>query len=168
MSTALDSVEPPLSEVEATIAQWTEDALRLRYSAEAQLNLAVTPADIRMQLHRIRQLMDAVEPILERTLRARGRVRRAAKHARSVADEGWDQAVVQQPRQEYQGPRERYANASLATFMEQRTAREAELLQESADTAYEVVRIAYQGLNGIRQDLRAMLHGLQFESTLER
>jgi hypothetical protein len=167
--TNLDDSEQPLSQVEVQLATWTEEALRLRFESVSEIDYTVVGTDsIRRQLHLLRQAMDAVERLQGNCLRVRGRARRAAKHARSVADEGWDQAVVQQPRVEYQGPRERYAEASLRTFTEQRTAREGEQLVLAADTAYEVVRSAYQGLNSMRQDLRAMLHALQFESTLER
>lgn len=165
----LDDFDLPLTTLEQHFAAWVAEVLELRFGSELQLPVSgSTPSSVQDSLVQVRQRLDRVEGILSQVLRARGRCKRAAKVARSVADDRWDASVVTVRKVEYQGPRERYAEASLASFEQLRDARAAEHLADVADEAYDVVRLAQAGLSALRYDHVAVLRGFAFESSLER
>lgn len=161
--------QPPITELEGQLAAWVTEALELRFGGGVELPPSEsTPAAVHASLLSVRSRLDRIDGIYIRVLRARGRCRRAAKTGRYLADDAWDVSVTGQRRQDYQGPRERYAEASLSSFEQQRAARASETLLSHADDAYEAVRVAREGLNNLRADHVAVLRSVQFESSLER
>lgn len=169
MTAALNALDVPLSELELQVSGWVAEALQIRFEGTPSLPVDATVASEIMQvLLDVRQRLDRLEGLLGVARRAKGRAHRASRTGRWEADTSWDQAVVAIPRREYEGPRERYAEASLASLVQQRTARAGENLSSVADEAYDVIKMAHDGMSSLRYDLVAMLRGFGFESSLER
>lgn len=114
---------------------------------------------------------DRVDELLAKVTQARGRVKRAEDQAKFAADLAYDEAARANSinrRAEFSSARERNADASLDSIQQKRQAHQAARLVSVASEAYEVVNQAHWSLESIRKDLRADLHSLQFESSLER
>lgn len=120
-----------------------------------------------------RQRLDRVEELLVQVLRIHGRAHRHGLSSAATAKEAWSRAVraiatapsIRGP--EFQGPRERYAEADLVTLEDQRAALAAELLVAEAVEAREVLRTLHRGLDGLRQDHVTALRAFQFATSLE-
>lgn len=163
----LDELDLPLSQMEKQVFVWVEEALAIR----AQSGSCVVPSDPVSGLDalvQVRASLDRLEEILSRATRARGRVLRATTHAKALADDRWDEIAKNTRHQEFTATREKYADINLETLEERRTARAAEHLLSAVNEAYEIIRLAHRGLEGVRQDYLAMLRTLSFESHLER
>jgi hypothetical protein len=178
---SLDALEPPLSELEHHLAGWTAEAVELRFGAAGDplgaVGLPPTesgPQQVLESLLRVRSRLDRVEALAVRATRARGRLQRASQAAKAQAGEAWDREIARvrsspvRRGDEFTGPRERYAEANLATLVEQRTERQSSLLLVSADTAVDAIRQCQRGLDSLRQDHIAVMRSYQFESHLER
>jgi hypothetical protein len=120
-----------------------------------------------------RQRLDRVEELLAQALRVRGRIARHSLTMTAVADDAWDMAVrqiatapsIRGP--EFQGPRERYAEANLLILEHRRAARAADGLLSEASEAHDVLRLLHRGLDGLRQDHVTLLRAIQFATSLE-
>lgn len=161
-------------EVRARLGEFIEEAFALRFQlGEWPANAA--PAEVLARLLDIRSRLDRVDELLFRAVRIKSEVGRVHTRAHVAAEAAWDQASVATRRApavrgsgEFTGPRERYAEANLATLGQRRSSRQAEEVKSFADEAVEVLRIAQRGLDGARQETLQMLRSLQFESNLER
>lgn len=160
-------------QIEKLLQDYLMEALELRFTY-ATLTPGASPEDVMGGLIATRQRVDRLEEILVRTLRVRARVRRSATAATVTADEQWNRAVrriaTSSARQgpEFQGPRERYAEADLETLEHRRAARAAEALAGSCDETYDAIRTMYRGLDGLRQDHVTILRSQQFATHLEQ
>jgi vacuolar-type H+-ATPase subunit I/STV1 len=164
--------------VEEMLLLYVQEALDLRHSDADDPEGALTPVDpteghqaVMHMLLRVRQRSDRSDFILARVTQLRARVRRARDEAKFEADLRYDQATDENARtrvKEYSTRDERHAAAALEALEEKRAAHLADRLVSVADEAYEVVKQIDFQFGSIRNELRAMLHALQFESTLER
>ena len=169
--------EKPKDELEKWLDSQVQEAMRLRsLETEEATSLAPggtpDPRAVINALVAVRARLDRLETIQAALMRAKGRTARAAKAARYTADD-WNEASVnarkpQARRSEYTGAKEHYADNSLASFTEQRAARQAERLADYAAECLDVVRLVHRGLDSYRSDLNTIARTLSFESHLER
>lgn len=154
---------------EQSIAIWVEEAIELRRSASDVVpSEGSSPTRYQEALLVTRAALDRLQFLQAQMTRVRGGARRRARAYRYAADDAFNQAITQRRKQEYEGAQERNAYASLASFEQQRTAREAEHFQSVVEESYDVIKLCSDGLSSLRYDLVTSLRGFQFESSLER
>lgn len=159
--------------ITAALEGYIREAIGLRMLAEVP-PVAPDPAELQRHLLDARGRQDRVEELLRNALRIRARAQRANHAATAQADDAFDEAIHRQrcaPVQsggEFTSARERAAEANLATMDLRRTARTTAELTHVCEEAVEVIRSAYWGLSGVREDLRVLLRSTAFESHLER
>lgn len=157
------------------------EALDLRFSeagdAEGPVRLPGTedgPQRILDSLVRVRRRLDRVEYLLAQAVIIKGAVGRSLDAAQAEADDAWESHVVEQRRapvrrgDDFSGPREKYAEASVATLEQKIAARAAQDLASRATEAEQVVRSLYRGLDSLRYDHIALLNGMNVLHQLER
>lgn len=160
-------------QVERLLQDYLVEVLELRFTFTIPPPGAASDEIVR-SLSDTRQRLDRVEELLVRTMRIRARARRAATAATASADDQWNRAVrkvaTSSARQgpEFQGPRERYAEADLAILEQRHQARLAEALAAHCDETFDAIRTMYRGLDGLRQDHVTMLRSQQFATHLEQ
>lgn len=180
MTSSLSDFDIPLTEVESTLLEWVEEALDIRFGEykdpEGKIELPPPESgiqDVLLVLLRVRKRLDRLEGLQARATRAKGRTYRASMLAKDQAQDSWDQKIVDlkssgvRRGNEYEGPRERYAEASLYTISDQRNARKLERLAQVANEACDVIKSCQRGMDGIRQDLLTIQRSYQFQSSLE-
>lgn len=174
--TTLDDLDVPLSQVEQQAMDWVKEALELRHGVagdpKGRLSEAdpEDPRDMMDLLRRVRSRADRVDGLLAAATRARGRARRAKTEAEFIADNALNDATSKRAsrRVDFETGREREADAKLSTFEQRRLAHQAARLVDVTTEAYDVISQIHWQFNAMRQDLRASLHALQFEASLER
>lgn len=176
--TDLSVFEVPFTDLEKRLLEWVEEALELRHGAAEDplgplkpLDFSDGPEAVRADLLRARMRQDRVDELLATVMRARGRIERAKKEAARQAQEAYDAANRTNQvrrRAEFTSAKERDSDANLDTIEQRRTAFEADRLASFADECERIVRNKSFELGGIRDDLKKVLGGLQFESSLER
>lgn len=175
--TELADFDLPFSKVEQQVLAWMKEALELRHGTAGDPKGSLkgaqheTPAEITDLLLRVRARSDRVDELLSRVTIARGRARRAREEAQFAADRRLMEATQERAGKlgrEYETGKEREADAKLEAFEERRIAHQGERLVSVTNDAYDVVNQCHWQLDAIRKDLRAQLHALQFESSLER
>ena len=155
---------------------WVTEALDLRHGAagdpKGKLSEAdpEDPRDMMDLLRRVRARADRVDGLLAAATRARGRARRAKTEAEFVAANELDKATSNRAsrRQEFSSGREREAEAKLDTFEQRRLAHQAARLVDVTSEVHDVINQIHWQFDAMRKDLRASLHALQFEASLER
>lgn len=161
---------------ERQILCWVEEALDLRHGEAGDPKGRIrgaeqeTIAEMTDLLRRVRARSDRVDELLSKATLARGRARRAKEEAAFTADRALMQAtqIRAARRTEYSSAAERAADAKLDSFEERRVAYLRDRLVSVTNDAHEVISQVHWQLDAIRKDLRASLHALQFESSLER
>ena len=164
------------SDFEAQILAWVTEALELRHGAagdpKGRLRGAEQESIAEMTdlLRRVRARSDRIDELLSKVTLARGRARRAKEEAAFAADQALMQAtqIRAGSRVEFSSAAERAADAKLDSFNERRVAYLRDRLVSVTNDSYEVISQIHWQLDAIRKDLRAALHALQFESSLER
>lgn len=170
----LDAYDVPFSEVEATVVAWTTEAVGLRHSEagdpEGKLSTGSdeSPAEAVAFLRRIRARADRVDELLQAAKRARGRARRALAAITFDADNAVSENIQKQGRREFESHRAREVEAKLANFDMLRNQHQARRLLDVTEEAVDVINQMHWSLDALRKDVRATLHALQFESSLER
>lgn len=173
---SLDVYDIPFSGVEKQAMDWVKEALELRHGEagdkDGRLGEA-DPEDPRAMmdlLRRVRARADRVDGLLAAATRARGRARRAKAEAEFSADNAMNEATSERAsrRREFESSREREADAKTKTFEQRRMAHQASRLVDVTTEAYDVINQIHWQFDAIRKDLRASLHALQFEASLER
>jgi hypothetical protein len=161
-----------LASVRSLLHEMVTEATSLRL----EVGLPAAGADVAQLLNSLRDTrvrLDRVEELLVRSMQLRGQIERNAIAVSADAADAWARAVraiaaaplTRGP--EFQGPRERYAEADLLTLEQRRDARAAEgLLAEATDTR-EMLRTLHRGLDGVRQDHVTALRATQFALSLE-
>lgn len=133
-----------------------------------------TPDQIQARLVDLRARLDSVEQDVIDAVSLKFRAQRVFAASDFNATEAWDKALEKVRKapsfqgSEYTGPRERYSEANLATFDQQRARRFADHAKSFAEEAYTVVVACQRGLDAARQDCLAWLRSLVFESSLDR
>jgi len=158
-------------EFKKTLNPLVKEVLELRFESSLP-NSYSTPQEVLDSLLLTRQRLDRVEGIYLEILGIKGRISRKASEVSAIAEEAWANALVsarsaKTVSNEFMGPRERYADADLATLEHKRAARQAVRVSSLVEDAADVVRTALKGLNDLRQDHLTWLRTLQFNSSLE-
>ncbi len=148
------------------------EAIKLR--ADAGLAGTLDPVELSATLRDVRGRQDRIEELLRNTMRLRARIQRAAQLKQHALDDATDTALHERrgaavtPGGEFSSARERTAEANLVTIDLRFAARDAQQLAHRCDEAVEVLRLTHRGLDGVRQDVHALLRATAFESHLER
>lgn len=162
-----------MDDVEAQLAPFVEEVLRLRLAASIPSSSAI-PQAVLDSLLEVRAKSDRVEAINIQVMRLRHRVARRVAAVKATADDAWSQAIADIKKagarsgDQYEGPRERYAQADLATLSVKREMRKAEELLSIVDEASDVIKTALRGLNEVIQDHRIWLRTIQVQSYIEK
>lgn len=173
----LSTFDIPFNEQEKAIFAWVEEALELRHGEAGDPKGALTPVDqsdgvpvLNDALLRVRLRSDRVDELLSKITLARGRAKRAKDAATFSAETALMTATQHHSarRVEFSSAKEREAEAKLDSLEQLRIAHQSERLVSITNDAYEVINQKHWQLDAIRKDLRATLHSLQFESSLER
>lgn len=165
---SLDGLDLPLSQLEQQVVAWAAEALDLRFGASPLPPSGSGPHVLQDSLVVLRQRLDRCEGLMAAVIQARGRSRRASTEGKNLAEDAWGHAIHGMPKREYEGPRERYAEASLLSFEQQRESRQAARLLDVVQESYDVVKLSMDGLSSLRYDHVAALRAFSFESSLER
>jgi hypothetical protein len=160
------------STVAETLASLMKEALSLRFQGELP-GAQAGPLEVLESLLECRKKADRVEGLYLQALTIKGTLsRRSALHNAEAEDE-WAEALIKvrnspiYKQDSFAGPREKYAEADLATLEFKRQARKSAELLSLADEAVDVIRTTLTGLNNTRQDHISWIRSLQFMSTLE-
>lgn len=159
-------------ELETKVYQTLE--LALSYRSKVVLpEPSSTPQAVLDSLLDARVKADTVESMYLSLVRIRARAVRKVAAIKAEHEDAWNQALVDmksgsRQRDQYEGPRERYAEADLATLMTKRQLRKAEETLGIVDEGVDILRTAFRGLNEIIQDHRVWLKSLQFQTYLEK
>ncbi len=159
------------------LEHYTDEVLELRYSAAGDPSGAPglpdsgTPLDdVLVSLVATRRRIDRVEELLSEAVLARGRIRRLTDHVEAQASNAWDEAVTTDPRissGSFVAPKEKYAQANLATMSLRRQVVEAKAALSRADDAVEIIRQAHRGLDSLRYDHVVMIRAATVLNSLE-
>lgn len=157
------------------LSKLVDTALDLRAKVPPLPSIEDGPRAALEYLAEIRSAMDRVDTTLTTVMRFRGRMRDASKLAQANHDDAWAQATGGASKRgrgvsgwSEPAPRERYAEADLATLNERRQMRKyARWLDESNDSV-EIIQRVYRYLDEVRKDLHLILRAMSVESSLER
>lgn len=158
---------------DSSLSDQVREALDARFSVKLP-PAGSSPQQLYETLVLARASLDRVEEILQQFVLVRARTQRAYDIARAAVEDAWDEAAVKglspqgRAQADFIGPRERYANYNLATLDLRRTERQAKQEYDVVSEAYEVVRVAHRGLDGLRQDLHVLVRSQQVERALDR
>lgn len=174
--TALSALEDPLDEQSKRVLEWVKEALELRFGVADDPDgvLQGAPQDTIQEvmhlLRRVRARADRVDELQAKALLAKGRAKRVQENAAFLADQKLSEAAKDHAskRADFSTGFERQSEAKLDAFEERRTAYQAGKLVSVTDDAFRVINGCHYQLKTMRDDLRAFLHALQFESSLER
>lgn len=155
-----------MTDVEAQLAGWTEEALELRHGeADDPLGRVRLP-DYELGEHafvdmlgRVRQRLDRVEELQSMARRAKGRVMRMRENAEFEASLKYDQAIATQDsrHRQYALGDEKRADAALASLTEKREAHRLKRVESFASEALDVIGQCYWGLEKLREDILQLL-----------
>ncbi len=174
--TELSEYDLPFDTMGERVTSWVAEALELRHGSAGDPQGPIrgsaesSPSEIMDLLLRVRSRADRVDELLSKSTQAKFRARRAKDEAQFVADRKVMEATKHHAsrRGDFSAGREREAEAKLDSFAELRVSHQADRLVSITIEAYEVINQVHWQLDAIRKDLRASLHALQFESSLER
>lgn len=164
--------EIKLENYEKALEQHKIEVAQLRFGVVLPGSDAM-PSEVLSTLQIVRGNLDRIETILGEVASLKAATARQRGVAAATYDEVWAQNLSKQRnrpdmRGEFVGPRERYAQADLASFDARRTLNSAEHLYSVTDEAYDFIRLAHRGLDGVRQDLHQVLRAVSFESRMDR
>ncbi len=162
-----------MQQLDTKLTDLVKEALELRFQSSLP-SATATPQAVVDSLLDCRIRADRLEGIYIQVVQIRARAARMAAAAKAEADDAWATSIMDMKsrasrnRDQFEGPRERYAEADLASMDFKRKARKAEEVLGLADESSDVIRTAYRGLNEVIQDHRTWLRSLQFQTTLEK
>lgn len=170
-----DSSTPSKKSIPQLMSEYISEAAQLRYEApkpgdEADQSVLLKALqDYRSRLDRIEYLM----------VRALLRKREAFNNLKSLQEEQsdkWDESLVNRTSkrtanlvsaQEFVAPREKYAEANIATIEERQATRKAEEIYQWTETASDVLQKMYRGMDSARQDLLARIKAVPVVNSME-
>jgi hypothetical protein len=169
----------PFNKLEAALMAWATEAQELALGAggdpEGPLSLNSLdwedPRAISEALRRARSRSDRVAGLLARATAARHRAGRAQASAAFAAESAFDAATDTNAKGrtvQFVTREERVAAANIESIEQQRIAHFSERTTDIATEVHTIINQMHWHLDGVRKDLRAALHELQFESSIER
>lgn len=178
--TDLGEFDLPLSRIEESMLGWVREALELRHGAgsdpDGPITSFVDPRDgsyaVIDMLRRVTARSDRVDELLSKATIAKFRAKRTASNAAFEAERAFDQAATsnasRRSGENWSTKEERKAEASLDSFEQRRVAHQAETLVSVTTEAYDVLYQIKRQLGDIRADLRAILHNIEFQASIDR
>ena len=161
------------NDVETKLAPFVAEVLQLRSSVSIPHSSAI-PQAVLDSLLDARAKADRAEALSIEVLRFKYRVGRQVEFLKASVDDSWSQAISEIKKagsrsgDQYEGPRERYAQADLAVLTIKRDLRKAEEFLSFVDEASDVIKTALRGLNEVIQDHRIWLRTIQVQSYIEK
>jgi len=175
---AVSIYDVPFSDIEKKVISWVEEAIELRHGSAGfdsplrQVGMEEGLQTVMAELVKTRTFSDRVDGLLAKATQAKGRARRAQEGAAFDAAKAYDDAHVENQNTRLPGSfmtkEEKNAEASLKSYEQRRVAHQAERLVSITSEAYDIINQIHWQLNAIRTDLRAQIHAIQFENSLER
>jgi hypothetical protein len=133
--------------------------------------IGAPPESYAQALRVLRPLIDRVEELHATAISLAGGTRRAAAEANGRMQEAWDAQATAPERsragRDYEGAQERYARWNLAILQQRKEARYADHAAGMAADAEKRIRLAHQGMEGMRQELIPVLRFLQWQTSNE-
>lgn len=132
------------------------------------------PEEFYTTLLMVRAKQDRLEELLRNAMDWHRRAQHLARKAEEAAQDAWDQAAERERRmgaqsgRDYEGAQERYARWNVQVLEERRRARAYARAEQAAKSAVDLLRLMYQGLDGVRRDIHRILSYFPLESNLER
>ena len=160
-------------EIKDTVNSLVSEVLKLRSSVSLPSASSV-PQAVLDSLLDVRAKADRVEELSITVLRMRAQLGRREAALKALVEDSWAQALTDlkgtgsRQRDQYEGPRERYAEADLAVLSDKRTLRKLEELMSVVDEASDVIRVAFRGINDIMNDHRTWLRLIQLQPYSEK
>lgn len=167
-----------IEQLQKKLLKMAEEAIALRYEAGDDPEGPLTPLDttasyteVMHELYRTRMRADRIEHLMAKVTQVRGRLRRNRNEKKFEADMRHAAAMrensARRSFESFSSAKERDSEASLDSFEQLRESHQAAKILDVADECHEVISKLYWQLSDIRKDLRALLHALEFQSTLE-
>lgn len=175
--TKLDELETPLSEVESVLLSFVEEAYDLRYGVAGDPDgrlpddyTNLDPVGLRLVLSRIRQRADRIEELLSKVTAIKARAHRAYAQANFEYESKFNLEIDKSGSKfdAYSSAAEKKAHADIQTFAEKKLAFSAKRVLDYATESYDRIILAHRGLRSIRDDIKSVIHTLQFESVLDQ
>lgn len=164
------------SEIEAKVLSWVGEVIELRHgeAGDDEGKLKEVSIDdglhaVTYELTRVRKRVDRVDFLRTQISLLRVKLRKARAEAKFKADSKLMEATSHRNRTklDFDSSAAVQAEAGLDAFEERRAAHEAQVLADVVEDSYWIIdKIAHE-LDSIRNDYRAIIKALQFESTLE-
>lgn len=165
-----------MSELEDTVTNWLREVIDLRHGEAGDPDgklKAVSIEDglstVAYELTRVRKRSDRIDYIRTQVSLVRSRLKAAKSSSDFQADAKFMEATSHRDRNkaEFASSLSVKANATLDSFEEKRAAHEATMQLELVSDAYYIIDQISRQMDSIRNDIRAILRSLQFESSLE-
>lgn len=128
------------------------------------------PVKVYETLLLVRANLDRVEEILSRAMTVRSGAELSAREAADAAGDELDKRIKARAARarDFEGARERLAEANLDALGERTAARTAQKLADMAASIEARIRLAHRGLDSLRNDLNTALRYLPWENSLDR
>lgn len=171
----LHPLDDPGEVIRQQCEQWMQAMTVLRHQNIRDLWPAreASPTQVNNALVEVRARLDQLETLFGQVIALKHATAEAAQIQERRADDAWDDQAraerdSRRPRPEYQGSRERYAYWNIAIRGERAAARQARELADYVRSVYDVMKLAYDGLNETRRDLAARLTHFRWETHMEQ
>jgi hypothetical protein len=166
---ALSSPSPDrIADIQALGSQWLGAAEELRAVKVPEVSASFT--DVHEALVTARGSLDRLEELLSLAMVLRSGAEARARELTEKADDDFDTALVAHSKRarEFEGARERQAEASLDTIRPRHAARSAQKAAAMAADIEKRIRLRYYGLVKLRDELADRLRHTAWESNLDR
>jgi hypothetical protein len=148
--------------------EWLAEVAELR--AVDVPDVSAQPPDLRKVLVIARGNLDRLEEIYAQAMALSSAAKTRARELTEKADDALDTAIAARGKRarDFEGARERLADASLTVLGPRQAARSAQKVADMAAGVEKRIRLHYYGLSGARDDLINRLRGVAWESNLDR
>lgn len=160
---------PDRSEIIQQIGtDWLAEVAELRKVAVPEMGAG--PEKFGETLLAARASLDRVEEILSAATAMASAARLRARELTEKADDALDTAISARAKRarDFESARERQADAALTVLGQRQAARSAQKVADMAANVEARIRLAHRGLDGLRQDLAAVLRHVSWENSLDR
>jgi hypothetical protein len=153
--------------VQGKCQEWISVARQLRDWHWADTSAPLTLKALREE---VRPRLDKLEVLLDQAVMLKNGALSNARERENAYQDAWDKKAdtARRGTREYEGAQERYAWYRLECKALLDESRLAQRILEMTRDAEERVRLAYQGLDKLRQDMNGALRELQWEGAYER
>lgn len=162
-----------MDEIRDALTSFVDEGFKLRFDYEHPHNDS-GPRELVTSLKEVRQRLDRLEEILVRSMRIKAKAQRNVTAVQAELSEKWDSHLVSIRAKskstwgdDFVSPKEKYADANLATLEVKRKELKSKEVLSYAEEAVEVLKSLHRGLGDIRQELLTRIRTVQWETSLE-